>query len=71
MKMKEEKIEIETRKKELDIEEKYMKLQIDLQTKFHEKTVQLLEKHQVQFQETYQKIMERLPNVNMDITQSR
>lgn len=68
VKMKEEKIAIETKKKELELQERYMKDRADLQQKFHEQTVALLEKHQAKFQETYQEIMKRLPNVNLDIT---
>lgn len=68
VKMKEEKITIETKKKELELQEKFMMETAELQKKFHEQTVALLEKHQEKFQHTYEEIMKRLPNVNVDIT---
>lgn len=68
VKMKEEKIFIETKKKELELREQYMVKEAELQQKFHEQTVALLEKHQAKFQETYQEIMKRLPNVNVEIS---
>jgi hypothetical protein len=68
VKMKEEKILIDTKKKELELQERFMKDTAELQKKFHESTVALLEKHSEKFQHTYEEIMKRLPNVNVDIT---
>lgn len=67
VKMKEEKILIETQKKELELQSKFQNKEMELQTVYHEKVLKTIDESRKESRDLYTKIMERLPNVNVDI----
>lgn len=58
-------IELERKKQELISEQKEKEMQ--MQKEYHGQVIALLNKGQEQLMSVYEKIMERLPNVNMEI----
>lgn len=71
VKMKEEKNLIETQKKELELQGKFQKVEMELQTAYHEKVLKTIEESRKESRDLYTKIMERLPNVNVEISRSK
>lgn len=67
VKMKEEKITIETEKKEIELQKQFQKKEMDLQTQYHDKIMKAIETGQKKMEDIYTKILDRLPNVNMEI----
>jgi len=67
VRLEKEKNDVEFLKKEEQIKAEYAKKEMALQKEYHEKAMQLIEKEHAQVKEIYQQIMERLPNVNMEI----
>lgn len=67
VKMKEEKILIETQKKEIELEKSFQKKEMELQTDYFNKHVLAIKEGQNKMEDIYSKILERLPNVNMEI----
>jgi hypothetical protein len=67
VKMSMEKNEVEFEKKKQELLTELTKSKMEIQTEYHNKVVQLLEKGQTQLMDIYKAIMERLPNVNMEI----
>src|SRR5258706_14951396 len=65
VKMKEEKILIETQKKELELQSKFQNKEMELQSTYHEKVLKTIEESRKESRDLYTKIMERLPNVNV------
>lgn len=65
VKMKEEKIQIETEKKRLELQGNFDKKVMELQKDYHEKVLALLQEEHGKMEDIYQKIMDRLPNVNV------
>lgn len=68
VKMKEEKQGIESTKKELELQKAFQTKEMDLAKKYHEDMVARFVKEQENLNQIYTKIMERLPNVNLEIT---
>lgn len=71
VKVKEEKQTIELERKTIELERKYQEKEMELLRKGHEKVMELLESGKKDLQEIYGKIIERLPNVTMKITEDR
>ncbi len=71
VRMKEEKQEIEYNKREIELQKSFQELEMKLQTQYHDKVVKLIQTEHGKIQEIYGKIMERLPNVNMEIKRGR
>ncbi len=71
VKMKEEKQEIEAKKRELELQEKYNKKEMELQTEHHGKLLAVIETGRKEAKEFHDKVMERLPNINAEITMKR
>jgi hypothetical protein len=67
VKMKEEKNSMEIEKEKLRLNQEHNAKEMALQTNYHDKVVSLLKEHADKFQKTYEEIMKRLPNVNMEI----
>lgn len=67
VKMKEEKINIETEKERLALTQKFQEKEMTLQKEYFEKVMTTVETGQKKMEEIYSKILERLPNVNMQI----
>ena len=68
VKLKEEKLVIENQKKEVELQKKYQFKEMELQTEYHDKIMAKLENAAKEMKEVYVKIMERLPNINVEIT---
>ena len=71
VKMKEEKQLIEATKKELELRAEYQKKEMALQTQYHEKQIEQIDDARTEMREIYKEIMERLPNVNMEIKRGK
>jgi len=67
VKMKEEKQLIELQKKENQLQADFQKKQMELQENYHSKVLKTIEDSRTESKELYTKIMERLPNVNVDM----
>ena len=67
VKMKEEKNLIEMQKKEISLQREFQEKEMSLQSKYHEKVIATIEESRKETKELYSAIMERLPNVNMEI----
>ena len=68
VKMKEEKIGIETEKKRLELTQQFQEKTMKLQTEYFDKVMNAVKEGHDKMEEIYGKIMERLPNVNMEIS---
>jgi len=68
VKMKEEKILIETQKKEIDLSKKFQEKEMELQKEYFEKVMGAVKDGQKKMEDIYTKILDRLPNVNMNIS---
>ena len=71
IKVKEEKNAIELEKEKIKLEQNYHKEVMKLLTANHEKSLEIMRENKTELQAIYGKIIERLPNVNMDITKKR
>ncbi len=67
VKMKEEKQNIESTKKELELSKKFQDKEMDLQKEYFEKQLAQINDARKEMRELYGQIMERLPNVNWTI----
>jgi vacuolar-type H+-ATPase subunit I/STV1 len=67
VKMKEEKQTIELQKKEIELQKQYNDKEMSLLKDHHAKTLNLIEQTKKEFQGLYQQIIDRLPNVNLEI----
>jgi hypothetical protein len=67
VKLKEEKLNIEHQKKNLALQSEFKQKEMALQTTYHDKIMAKLENAAKEMKDVYTKIMERLPNVNMNI----
>ena len=67
IKIKEEKNAIEYTKKELALDKQYNDKEMILLKKYHTDTLELIDKTKSEFKDLYTKILDRLPNVSMEI----
>ncbi len=67
VKMKEEKDKVQADKKEIELIKDFQSKEMKLQKEYHDKVVKLIQDEHLKIQDIYSKIMERLPNVNMNI----
>lgn len=67
VKMKEEKQFIEAQKKEIELQKKFNEKEMTLQTEYHKKNLDIISKEHADIKEIYKQIMERLPNVNVEV----
>jgi hypothetical protein len=67
VKLKEEKLEVENQKKVLELESKYNDKTMTLQKEYHNKQLIDIELARKEMKEVYEKIMERLPNINTSL----
>lgn len=67
VKCKTEKNEIEAERKAVSLEKTFQQKEMALQTEYHDKSLALIEKGATNLQDIYAKIIDRLPNVTMDI----
>jgi transcription termination factor NusB len=68
VKMKEEKIHIESTQKELEMQKKFQAKEMELQKEYFDKVMSTVKEGHKKMEDIYHKILERLPNVNMEIT---
>lgn len=71
IKCKEEKLALEHKQKEVELEKQFQAKEMVMQTKYHEDIVAKIEEFAKEQRLTYAEIMKRLPNVNMEIKQTR
>lgn len=71
VKMKEEKIHIETEKERLELTQKFQEKEMQLQKEYFDKVMAAVKDGQKKMEDIYTKILERLPNVNLDITRGK
>ncbi|KKL68171.1 hypothetical protein LCGC14_2127660 [marine sediment metagenome] len=67
VKIKEEKLNIQHQKTELELKSQFKDKEVALQTKYHDKTLKLLDDAKKDMTGMYKEIMKRLPNVNARI----
>lgn len=67
VKMKEEKQTIETEKKHIELSKNFQQREMELQKEYFEKVMSNVKDGHKKMEEIYAKILERLPNVNMEI----
>lgn len=67
VKLKEEKQVVEFSKQKLELQEKFQTKEMELLKKYQEDMIKLIQTEHSKIQDIYSKIMERLPNVNMEI----
>lgn len=67
VKMKEEKQLIEGQKKEIELQKLFQKKEMELQSTYHEKVLKTIEESRKESRELYTQIMNRLPNVNVEM----
>jgi len=67
VKIKEEKNEIEFEKKTVELQKQFSEKEMTILKDTHEKSMALLEQGKKDLSDIYGKIIERLPNVNMEI----
>lgn len=67
IKMKEEKQFIEAQKKEIELQKRFNDKEMVLQTEYHKKNLDIISKEHADIKEIYKQIMERLPNVNVEV----
>lgn len=68
VKMKEEKLTIATEKERLELTQQFQEKEMALQKEYFEKVMAAVKEGQKKMEDIYTKILERLPNVNMEIT---
>lgn len=67
VKIKEERMAVESQKAELDIKSEYKDLELALQKEYFEKSTAQLDLARKEMKEVYDKIMTCMPNVNLDV----
>ena len=67
VKLKEEKLEIDNQKKVLELDKQYSDKTMELQKSYHEKQIDDINQARKEMKEVYEKIMERLPNINAQL----
>lgn len=67
IKMKEEKQTLEIEKRSVALQKEFNQKEMDLQRKYHEQTVGIINKEHADIKDIYRQIMERLPNVNVEL----
>lgn len=67
VKMKEEKMAMATEKERLNLTQKFQEKEMALQKEYFEKVMVAVKEGQEKMEDIYTKILERLPNVNMEI----
>lgn len=67
VKLKEEKLDIEFKGKNLDLKSEFKDKEMELQTKYHDKVMGQIDDARKEMKEVYTAIMERLPNVNVEM----
>lgn len=70
VKIKEEKNEIEFEKKTVELQKEFSEKEMTILKDTHEKSMNLLEQGKKDLSDIYGKIIERLPNVNMEINRN-
>lgn len=65
VKIKEEKLNIEHQKQEVELQKDFQAKEMALQTEYHNKIMKAIEEARKEQQGTYKEIMKRLPNVNV------
>jgi len=68
IKIKEERLSLESKKTEVDLKDKFKDKEMLLQKEYFNKSITQLETARTEMKEVYTEIMKRLPNVTMDIT---
>lgn len=68
IKIKHEKLNIEYQQKELGLKDQYKDKEMALQKEYHGKVMANIEVARAEMKDIYSKIMERLPNISMEIT---
>ena len=69
--LKEEKLDIEYKKKELKLKNEFKDKEIALQKEYHEKVMKTVEEARGEMRGTYSEIMKRLPNVNVRLGEEK
>ena len=67
VKLKEETLNLEMQKKEVTLEKEYNEKEMTLLKEGHEKLLDMIKENENKMDGFYKKILDRLPNVNMDI----
>lgn len=67
VKMKEEKMDIEAIKTRLSLQGDFQTKEMELQKKYHSDILSQITKAEDKFQDIYKSILERLPNVNVEM----
>lgn len=67
VKMKEEKLAMSTEKARLELSQQFQNKEMQLQKEYFDKVMQAVKDGQKKMEDIYSKILERLPNVNMEI----
>ena len=65
VKLKEEKLDIEHAKREIELQKEFQAKEMKLQTEYHDKIIAAVEVARKEQQETYKEIMKRLPDVSV------
>ena len=71
IKCKEQKLALEHKQKEVELQKQFQDKEMVMQTKYHTDIVAKIEEFAKEQRMTYAEIMKRLPNVNMEIKQTR
>lgn len=71
VKMKEEKQAVELQKEKLKLSQDYQQKEMELQKKYHENVMSVIQKEHADIKEVYTQIMERLPNVNVELSRKK
>ena len=71
VKLKEKKLDIEYKEKELELQCQYKTEEMKMQREYHGKLVANIDVARTEMKEVYTGIMERLPNVNLEITKKK
>ena len=67
VKMKEEKQEIEIQKKGIELQKIFQEKEMKLQSTYHDKIIKTIEESRKEARDLYTAIMDRLPNVNVEM----
>lgn len=71
VKMKEEKQAVELQKEKLKLAQDYQTKEMALQTEYHTKVMAVIQKEHADIKQVYTQIMERLPNVNVELSRKK
>lgn len=71
VKMKEEKQTVELQKEKLRLAQDFQTKEMALQTEYHTKVMAVIQKEHADIKEVYTQIMERLPNVNVELSRKK